>query len=130
MANRWIFSPLRILSRNRVVVAGSFAPNSSSAVAATSNRGDDGWSVARTSEGLFTITLDDVFYQADSLTATLQLASGDDKYVQIGSVDLSARTVEIRVWDASGAAVADVSANANNRIHFCFVFKNSNILGR
>lgn len=130
MANRWIFSPLRILSRNRVVVAGSFAPNGASAVSAASNRGDDGWSVVRTSEGLFTLTLDDVFTQDDSITATLQLASGDDKAVQVGAVDIAARTIQLRVWDASGAAVADVAADADNRISFCIVLKNSSIFGR
>lgn len=124
MANRNFVTP-RCLDKEVIVLAGSFAPNGSSAVSSSSNKGT-GWSVVRTSTGLFTITLADSYPSLLSATATLQLATGDDKYVQIGSTDVvTAKTIEIRVWDASGAAVADVSANANNRINFCLVLKNS-----
>jgi hypothetical protein len=109
-----------------VMVQGSFAPNGSSAVAAASNKGK-GWSVARTSAGLFTITLQDIYPALLSATASLQLATADDKYCQIGSIDLSAKTVQIRVWDVSDAAVSDVAADANNRINFCLIFRNSSV---
>lgn len=126
MANR-NFDFIQGLGKGVKVIAGSFAPNGSSAVAATSVKGK-GFSVARTSTGLFTITLQDAYTALLSMTASLQLASGDDKFVQIGSVDVvSAKTLEIRVWDISGAAVADVSANANNRINFVLVLSNSTL---
>jgi hypothetical protein len=125
MASNHTFETAWILGKNRVIVAGSFAPNGSSAVSATSNKGK-GWTVAHTSTGLFTITLDSVYNQLDSATASLQLATADDKFVQIGAVVLASQTIEIRVWDLSGAAVADVAADANNRINFLFVFRNTN----
>lgn len=126
MANR-NFSELQALDRGVKVIAGSFAPNGSSAVSAASNKGI-GWSVARTSAGLFTITLEDSYISLISACCSLQLASADDKIVQLGSIDVvTAKTVEIRVWDISGAAVADVAANANNRINFCLVLKNSQV---
>lgn len=110
-----------------VVLAGSFAPNGASAVSSASNQGN-GWSVARTSTGLFTITLQDSYVSLLSATATLQLATADDKMVQIGSCDVtSAKTIEIRVWDISGAAVADVAADANNRINFVLCLRNSTV---
>jgi hypothetical protein len=115
---------LRGLNRDTIVIAGSFAPNGSGTVASSSNKGK-GWSVARTSTGLFTITLADKFYELVSFTATLQLASADDKLAQCGTVDLSAKTAQIRIWDKSAAAVADVSANANNRVNFALELRNT-----
>jgi hypothetical protein len=108
----------------RVVVSGSFAPNGSSTLAATSVNGA-GFSVARTSTGLFTITLNDSYPALIGAALGLQLASGDDKFLQFGSIDVNAKTVQIRVWDVSAAAVADIAANANNRINFVLVFKNT-----
>lgn len=126
MANR-NFTELQTLDRGVKVIAGSFAPNNTSAVDATSNKGI-GWSVARTSAGLFTITLEDSYVSLLSGSCTLQLASADDKYCQFGSIDVvTAKTVQIRVWDISAAAVADVAANANNRINFCLILKNSQV---
>lgn len=113
-----------------VTYRGSFAPNGSSAIVATSNKGGGGvgmWTVAYTSTGLFTLTLADTFVDFDSILATLQLASGDDKYAQIGETSVSNRTVEIRVWDASAGAVADVAANAGNRINFSITVRTSSV---
>jgi hypothetical protein len=105
----------RIIGYNRVVYEGSFAPDTASAPTTLWGKG---FTVARTSTGLFTLTLDSAVAQIDSVIATLQLATADDKFCQVGEVDASAGTVQIRVWDISGAAVADVAANANNRVNF------------
>lgn len=112
----------RSLQREAIVIAGSFAPNGSSAVAAASNKGP-GWSVARTSAGLFTLTFNEKYTELVSAVAALQLASGDDKAVQIGTWTQASKTLTIRVWDTSGGAETDVSANANNRINFVCVFR-------
>ena len=126
MANR-NFSELQALDRGVKVIAGSFAPNGSSAVSALSNKGI-GWSVARTSAGLFTVTLEDSYISLISGTVSLQLATADDKFCQIGTCEVvTAKTVEIRVWDISGTAVTDVAADANNRINFCLILKNSGV---
>ena len=74
------------------------------------------------------MTLSDVYTAALSATATLQLANSDDKFVSnIGTIDLSAKTIVIRVYDVSGAAFADVAADANNRINLTLVLKNSSV---
>lgn len=125
MANRNT-TPLKTLGKNRVVIAGSFAPNGSSAVNSALNRGR-GFTVARGGTGTFTITLSDTWAQCDAAVATLQLATADDKYALVGSIDLSAKTVVINVWDISGAALADVAANTNNRINFVLVMRNSTV---
>ncbi len=106
-------------------MVGSFAPNSTSEVDAASRKGL-GYTVARTSTGLFTITFTDTFADLVAFEAQLQLVTGDDKFLQMGTlVNTSTPVVQIRVWDVSGAAVADVTANANNRINFVAWFRNS-----
>jgi hypothetical protein len=117
--------PVSQLGRERTPVFGSFAPNGASAVSADSRKGL-GWTVARTSAGLFTVTFTDKWVDLESVTATVQLATGDDKYCQIGtftaSTSTSAATLTIRVWDVSAAAETDVAADTNNRINFCCWF--------
>lgn len=114
----------------RVMVAGSFAPNGSSAVSAASNKGDangGAYTVARTSAGLFTITFADKWDDLLSFVATLQQASGGDQFLQVGTYTAASRTITVRVWDVSGAAVDDVAADANNRINFIAVFRNTSV---
>jgi len=118
------YAPVRTLVRELIPVVGSFAPNGASAVSATSRKGL-GWSVARTSAGLFTITFTDKYNDLVCAESSLQLASADDKFTQIGTWTANTKALQIRVWDVSGGAVADVAADANNRIHFVAWFRNS-----
>ena len=126
MASRSL-SPVKALPRKLVAVSGSFAPNGSSAVAASSRKGP-GWSVARTSEGLFTVTFTDKWDDLVAAEASLQLAAADDKHVQVGTWVAASKALQIRVMDISGAAVADVAANANNRINFTAWLSNTDSL--
>ena len=106
-------------------IRGSFAPNGSSAIAAASNRGAQGWwSVAYVSTGLYRITLDKGGPSIESVVASLQLATAAARYIQVGAVTASARTIDIRVIDASGV-VQDVAADANNRINFAVEVRGS-----
>lgn len=124
MANR-NFDDLQALEKELVVIAGSFAPNGSSAPTAVTGKGVA--SVARSSAGLFLVTLDDLFVSFLNIQASLALASADDKFVQVGAVSVSSKTFEIRVWDVSGAAVSDISAAAGNVIYFAVMAKNSGV---
>ncbi len=118
--------------RDYVDLEMSFAPNGSSAVAATSIKGKGIYSVARTSAGLFTITFSSDYAALVAGDAHLQLATGDDKYAQLGTftaATAAARaTMTVRVWDASAAAETDVAANANNRINCFFTFRKGSIV--
>lgn len=123
MANR-DFKTIRALSRGLNIVNGSFAPQGSSAPASVLGIG---FSVVRTSQGLFTITLQDKYISLQSGDCQLQLATAADRRCQLGSVDVvSAKTVQVRVVDSAGA-VQDVAADANNRVHFTLVLKNSTV---
>jgi DNA-binding MurR/RpiR family transcriptional regulator len=118
------FSPVRALQKELIPIAGSFAPNGASAVDATARTGP-GWSVARTSAGLFTITLTDKYVNLLSAVATVQLTTGADMVAQVGVVDLAARTIQIRTLVA--AVATDISAAAGNRINFCFMLSNTGV---
>ena len=129
MANR-NFNRFQALSKELKLIDGSFCPNGTSAVNNALNTGI-GFTVARTSTGLFTITLQDNYVSLHSVTASLQLETASDKIVQVGTtaVSTTAKTIQLRIWDISDAAVADVSYDANNRVNFQAVLKNSTVGG-
>lgn len=116
---------VQIVGKDRVLVNFSFAPNGTSAVSAASNKGQGVTSVTRNSAGKFTLLLDDTWGQLDSATGTLQLATAADQFVQIGTYTAASKTLVVRIWDVSGAGVADVAANANNRVNLKLVFRNT-----
>ena len=126
MADRMWYEKIRTLLLGHTIIAGSFAPNGSSALVATSTFGR-GFTVARTSAGLFTITFADKYAKMVGSSVALQLATGDDKIVQLGTYTAASKTVTIRSWDISGAAETDIAANANNRVHFAFHMSNSGV---
>ena len=113
------------------MVAGSFRPNGTSAPTVFGPTiGSRGWSVVRTSAGLFTITLPDAYAATIALNATLQMAAADDRFIQIGTVagiTAANGTVQIRAMNIDTGAVADVASNADNWIHFAFLFSNSSV---
>jgi hypothetical protein len=121
-----IFHDLMVHGPRRIMVEGSWAPNAGNAIDATSVKGK-GFSVVWTSTGLFTITFQDAFVDLESFTCTLQLAAGDDMIIQAGTWTAASKTMTVRVWNIAGAAVADVAADANNRIHFQAVFKDTGV---
>lgn len=128
MAGRSFVQLLGALDPGVVVLGISFGPNGSSAIDQTTIRGRGVASVERSAAGVFTVTLSDVYTAVLSATATLQLANSDDKFVSnLGTIDLSAKTIVIRVYDVSGATFADVAADANNRINLTLVLKNSSV---
>lgn len=130
MASRLFDKNLQNLLKGCVLLAGSFDPNGSSTIAASGNlpSRNAGWTVAWTSTGLYTITLSDKYLALISCWADLQLASGDDKFLQIGVVDVtSAKTIQIRCYDNSGGTIslADIAAATGNRINFGLILQNT-----
>lgn len=115
---------MKTWARKLVTVAGSFAPNGASALVAANFRGV-GFTVARSSAGLFLVTLDRVYCEVHSATATVQLAAAADMHAQIGTITLAAAgppqrtTFEIRTIVV--ATPTDIAANAQNRVNFVFV---------
>ena len=124
MANK-IFFDVQSANPEVKIIAGSFAPNGSSAIDADSNSGA-GWSVAYTSTGKYTVTLDQIYPGIISATATLALNAVADSKVQLGAIDdPSGKTIVIN--NITGTSAADIAAHANNRIHFCLVLRNTSL---
>ena len=115
--------PFSLIDQSKEVglFVGSFATNSTSSPAATSNKGK-GWTVARTSQGLFTVTFRNKFLRVNAFIPFLRLATPAARFVQTGTIVTSAKTVQIRLLDNLGA-VQDAAANANNRISFLAALK-------
>lgn len=112
------FLDVRTFGRNRVCITGSFAPNNTSAVDASSNKGK-GFTVARASAGVFTVTLDATLGipYVDSVVSSLSTNAAAALFAQNGAYSTSARTFSIRLVNGSGSAT-DLAANANNRVNF------------
>ena len=120
-----IFFDMQALNPHVKIIAGSFKPNGSSAVDNTANTGA-GWTVARSGTGSFTVTLDDAYPGLLSGQCSLALNAAADSKVMFGAIDVaSAKTVIINV--ITTASAADIAANANNRIHFCLVLRNTDM---
>lgn len=118
---------LEHLTPDIVVISGSFAPNGSSAVSATSRLGV-GWSVVRTNTGVFTVTFTDKWARLVYASAHLRLATAADQHAMLGAYVAASKTLVINIWDISGAAVADIAANADNVINFECHFQRSTLL--
>lgn len=110
-----------------VMIVGSFALNGSSSPVAANNKGK-GFSVVRTSQGLFTITLASSALSVLSAWSTLQCAGAAvDLYPQFGAIDVvTALTAVIQM--KTGATNTDPpAADANSRCHFGFYLATSSL---
>jgi hypothetical protein len=85
----------------RVLVHGSFAPNGSSALVAANVNGK-GFSVARTSQGLFTVTFDNAYPELVSAICAVQNASSAPAAVQIGDYVAASKTLQIYARSNAG----------------------------
>lgn len=114
--------------REYVLVGGSFAPNGASAIVATSNRGK-GFTVARTSAGLFTVTFTNDYMALVAAWATVGLAVAADMHAQIGTYTgpsgTTAATLTIRT--IAVATETDIAADANNRVNFGCLFRKNTL---
>jgi hypothetical protein len=120
-----IFFDVQALNPHVKIVCGSFCPNGSSAVDNDSNTGT-GFTVARGGTGSFTVTLDATYPGLLSGQCSLALNAAADSKVMFGAIDVvTAKTVIINV--ITTASAADIAANANNRIHFCLMLRNTSL---
>lgn len=103
MATRNVADPIHVVGKERVIVHGSFRPNGSSAVSASLNTGR-GYSVARTSEGLYTVTLAQKYPRLISLATSGRIADATATLIQGGDYDSSAGTFQVRTLRAGGSS--------------------------
>ena len=120
----------RAMGRDYVDLDCSFAPNGSSAVAATGNRGRGLYSVSRTGAGLFTLTFTDDFVALVAATATVQFTTdATDIYVQLGDFTAGTATARptLKLRTMTATTPTDIAANANNRIFLKLTFRKGDI---
>lgn len=120
MANRQ-WDSVKTLGRNKVVIQGSFAPDTANPP--TSVKGSGIASVVRSAAGRFLVTFQDSYPDLESVVVTTQLAAAADMTAQAGTYDATAKTLIIRTL--VGAVETDIAANANNRVNFVCTFRNS-----
>lgn len=125
MSNQMMKPLLGIVGDSKVyIVAGSFRPNSTSAVDNTLNTGK-GFTVARTTAGVYTVTLTEAAYSIVACIPSLQLASVTDAYIQCGAIGTGGKTVVINITTGGGTTGLDPTSDASNRVHFVLFLKNS-----
>ena len=115
-------APLRTLNRDVIPIMGSFAPNGVLTVVASSRKGC-GWSVARTSAGLFTITFTDKYNNLLCFQHSIRHPTAIDLKTQAGVYTAANKTITIAVLAI--AVATDVTADANARIDFVAWFSNT-----
>lgn len=106
------------------VVGGRFFPNGTSQSPLTVKTDGGVASVIRTaSAGVFTITLQDKYAELLSYHIDVQHTTAVDLKAQLGDVDLTAKTITIRL--VAVATGTDMTANANSSVSFEFKFRDS-----
>jgi glucose/arabinose dehydrogenase len=106
---------------------GSFTPANGASPTASTIRGNCISTVARTAEGLWTVTLKDRFMGGFNLVfaaASYQNTTADAGAANIAEVDLSAGTVKLAGWLAH---VADDLAGGTPTIRFMLAIQSSQI---
>jgi len=102
MANR-NFNSIESLQKKLKLIAGSFKH-------AGAGKLGLGYSVARTAVGKYTLTLDDSYPALTAAVANLQLASGDDKYIQWNAIDVvTNKTLNLVIRDKSSTDAAEIT---------------------
>ncbi len=103
-----------------LIISGRFRPNGSSAIDNTLNKGPNGWTVARTSTGVYTITFTQKYYQCVNADAWFSSANPQNALVQPGIIDVaSGKTFVVKcVQSSDGSTAVDLASDANTWIHF------------
>lgn len=105
-------------------VGGRFFPNGSSTSALTVKTDGGIASVIRTgTAGTFTVTLQDKYAELLSYHLDVQHTTAVDLKPQLGDVDLTAKTIVVRLLAV--ATPTDMTANANSSVSFNFRFRDS-----
>jgi hypothetical protein len=108
-------------------VAGSFQGAGAASPAAANSKGR-GWSVARTSVGLYTITFSTVMGDLISALATVQVSDADFGIASFG--DSASKTLQLRTFMAATTAapvLADLADDANERVSFEILFRKTSL---
>ncbi len=111
-------------AHGQVTGGGRFAPAGTGAPTYP-DTDHPGWSVARTGVGAYRVTFDRRYAHVICVLISTQMAAGNDSSYQLVSITQPTATAlgffDVRHWDFSAAAVAEVAADAANQCHFIAV---------
>lgn len=111
-----------VYGKGQVILAGSFAPNGSSAITQSGNKGSTTALTAFTSTGTYTVTTNVNVKAVIAHGGAIQInsAANVDSNFQIGAISsLAPLTFVIR--NNPGGSVANIAADASNRINWWVV---------
>lgn len=115
---------LHVVGKKRYVLHGNFLPNGASAIAAPLQF-TAGYSVARTSAGVYTITLLDNWLRMQWISVTLVSTALQNNYVQAGLITLgtssASPTAVINAAAGGGTTPTDIAAAAGTYIAFAIM---------
>lgn len=97
---------LKTLGLGRVHIHGAFRPNGAGGIVSGSQKGK-GWSVARTSAGLYTVTFDDKYPAMVDCKAWARVADATPTIVQGGDYVAASKTMQIRVLQGTAGGVTE-----------------------
>lgn len=121
MANRSFYNEQRSYARELILVPFTISINASNAVTSVEvGAGATHVSAARTAAGTYDLTFVDSFPKLVSATAIVEAATAVDRTIQISSVNLTTKVVQLR--ELAAATATDVGAA--HKIHCMFVFSN------
>ena len=93
---RYAADPFRVIGKDRTMVHGCFRPNGATGIVSGSTKGV-GFTAARTSAGLYTLTLANTWPAFISGSAKVRSADGNHIDAVFGDYDASAGTIQLRV---------------------------------
>lgn len=105
MADRHWYQKLQSLLVGHTRISGSFRPNGATGIVSGSFKRRHGYNVARTSAGLYTVTLDDQYAKLVAANASVRVADATPTVVQIGDYSATNKTLQLRVLQAATGAI-------------------------
>lgn len=120
--NRMMWGPVQSLNRELKWIFGSFQPNGASAIVQSTVLGQ-GFTVARTGVGIYTITVADNYNSVLSKVLGVSFNALTATQIQWGTVDItgsaaSTRTALINAYTTTTGAAVEIAANASNIVSF------------
>jgi hypothetical protein len=115
---------MQTIGLNRVAVHGSWAPAGAGAITSVKGKG---FTAARTGVGEVTVTFDDEYPDLVAEFACGRFASASGVGAQTGTYNASNKTLIVRTVTMSTGAAVDVAADANNRVSFQAIFRNTSV---
>lgn len=120
---------IKNFGHDEVLMCGSFSVTPAGGPIVANSRFGDGWTVAYTGVGRYTVTTNDTYRHVVDCGGHFVMTTPTDTFVcslPPGGGAGAAVTLELRLWNATAAAAVDPAA-ATDEIHFWMILSNSQL---